>query len=349
MEKVLVGISGGVDSSVSALLLKQQGYEVIGATLLLTDNENANSKMIEDSKRVCEELGIEHIVLDYTKEFKEEVIDNFINEYINGRTPNPCVKCNKEIKIKYLFEKAQELGIEYIATGHYAQKEYDEKNNRYLLKMSNSEKKDQVYFLYNLTQEQLKKIIFPLGEFKDKEEIREIARQNGLGVASKSDSQDICFISDGDYKEFLKSTYAIEYMQKGNIVDRNGKILGKHNGIINYTVGQRKGLGLSVPNPVFVLKLDKEENEVIVGEEENLYSNELIATECNFIMIDNLENEMKVKVKTRYASKLTDAAIIPYNNGEVRVVFDQPQKSIAKGQSVVFYKDEYVVGGGIIK
>lgn len=349
MEKVLVGISGGVDSSVSALLLKQQGYEVIGATLLLTDNKKANNKMIEDSKKVCEELQINHIILDYTKEFKKEVIDNFIDEYINGRTPNPCVKCNKEIKIKYLFEKAEELNIEYIATGHYAQKEYDETNNRYLLKMSCSEKKDQVYFLYNLTQQELKKIIFPLGQFKDKEEIREIARKNNLGVASKSDSQDICFIPDGDYKEFLKNTYAIEYMKQGNIVDIKGNILGKHNGIINYTVGQRKGLGLSMPNPVFVLKLDKEKNEVVVGEEENLYSNELIATDCNFIMIDSLDKEMKVKVKTRYASKLTDATIMPYNNGEVKVVFDLPQKSIAKGQSVVFYEENYIVGGGIIK
>ncbi|MBE5821503.1 MAG: tRNA 2-thiouridine(34) synthase MnmA [Clostridiales bacterium] len=349
MEKALVGISGGVDSSVSALLLKNQGYEVIGATLLLTDNEESNRKMIEDSKKVCEELKIKHILIDCKKEFQKEVIENFIYEYINGRTPNPCIKCNKDIKIKYLFQKAEELGIEYIATGHYAQKEYYETNNRYLLKMSNSEKKDQVYFLYNLTQQELKKIIFPLGGFKDKEEIREIAKQNGLGVASKSDSQDICFIPDGDYKNFLKNTYAIEYMKQGNIVDINGKILGKHNGIINYTVGQRKGLGLSMPNPVFVLKLDKEKNEVIVGEEENLYSNELIAKECNFIMINKLEDEMKVKVKTRYASKLTDAIILPYNDKKVKVIFDKPQKSIAKGQSVVFYKDKYVVGGGIIE
>jgi len=349
MEKALVGISGGVDSSVSALLLKNQGYEVIGETLLLTDNEESNRKMIEDSKKVCEELKIKHILIDCKKEFQKEVIENFIYEYINGRTPNPCIKCNKDIKIKYLFQKAEELGIEYIATGHYAQKEYYETNNRYLLKMSNSEKKDQVYFLYNLTQQELKKIIFPLGGFKDKEEIREIAKQNGLGVASKSDSQDICFIPDGDYKNFLKNTYAIEYMKQGNIVDINGKILGKHNGIINYTVGQRKGLGLSMPNPVFVLKLDKEKNEVIVGEEENLYSNELIAKECNFIMINKLEDEMKVKVKTRYASKLTDAIILPYNDKKVKVIFDKPQKSIAKGQSVVFYKDKYVVGGGIIE
>lgn len=349
MIKVLVGMSGGVDSSVSALLLKKEGYEVIGGTLLLTENEQANNQMLNDAKKACVDLKIEHIVIDLRKEFKESVIDNFIQEYINGRTPNPCIKCNKNIKIKYLLDKAEELGIQYIATGHYAQKEYDESSNRYLLKMSNSEKKDQVYFLYNLTQEQLKKIIFPLGKFKDKSEIREIARQYGLGVASKSDSQDICFIPDGDYKSFLQTTYAKEHIQQGNIVDVNGNILGKHNGIINYTVGQRKGLGLSMPNPVFVLELNKEKNEVVVGEESELYSKELIAIDCNFIGIDILRKEMKVKVKTRYASKLTEALIMPYNNGKVKVIFDIPQKSIAKGQSVVFYNDEYVVGGGIIE
>ena len=349
MKRVIIGMSGGVDSSVAAALLKEEGYEVIGVTLRLWDKDNQYeiSKEAIDAKKVCDRLNIEHYTLDFREEFKDKVIKKFISEYFEGRTPNPCIECNKYLKFKYLLEKATQMDCDYIATGHYAISEYDESINRYLLRKSKADKKDQTYVLYNLTQEQLKKVIFPLGKFDNKEEIRDVAIKIGLDVASKKDSQDICFIPNGNYKEFL-SEYDNNNIKEGNIVDLNGNVLGKHTGIINYTIGQRKGLGLSMPNPTFVVNIDKENNTVIVGQEKDLYTNELEANDLNWIMFDKLEGQMKVKAKTRYSAKLEDATIYMKDEDIVKVIFDNPQRAITRGQAVVFYKDEYIIGGGTI-
>lgn len=350
MKRVIIGMSGGVDSSVAAALLKEEGYEVIGITLRLWDknSEKKISKEAIDAKRVCDQLNIQHYTLDFRDEFKDKVINKFVLEYFEGRTPNPCIECNKYLKFKYLLEKAIDIDCDYIATGHYAICEYDENSDRYLLKKSKADKKDQTYVLYNLTQEQLKRVLFPLGKFNKKEEIREVAIKMGLEVAGKKDSQDICFIPDGNYKEFLKQYDKNNIIRTGNIVDLNGNILGKHTGIINYTIGQRKGLGLSMPNPTFVVNIDKEKNTVIVGEEKDLYTNELQAKNINWIMFDKLEGTMKVKAKTRYSAKLEDATIYMKDEDTVKAIFDNPQRAITKGQAVVFYKDDYIVGGGTI-
>ncbi len=347
MKRVVIGMSGGVDSSVAAAILKQEGYEVIGVTLRLWDQEN-DDKVSEDAKKVCDQLGIEHHTLDFRDEFQDKVINKFVEEYFNGRTPNPCIECNKYLKFEYLLEKAIEMDCDYIAIGHYAISEYDEKLNRYLLKKSDADKKDQSYVLYNLTQDKLAKVIFPLGKFNNKDEIREVANKFGLETASKKDSQDICFIPDGNYKEFLKKYDKDNKIREGNIIDLNGSVLGKHSGIINYTIGQRKGLGLAMPNSVFVVKIDKENNTVVVGNEEDLYTNTLLADNLNWIMFEKLEESMKVKAKTRYSSKLEDATIKMKDENTVEVLFDNPQRAITSGQAVVFYKDDYIVGGGTI-
>ncbi len=350
-KKVFLGMSGGVDSSVAAIILKEQGYEVIGVTLKLWEDEKnkcALSTQVSDAKKVCDKLGIEHHTFDFQELFKEKVIDNFVNEYFEGRTPNPCIECNKYLKFKQLLQKAEEMNVDYIATGHYAMVEFNEELNRYLLKKSNADKKDQTYVLYNLTQDQLKRIIFPLGTFNDKSEIREFAKKYELPVANKPDSQDICFIPSNDYHEFLETNKKQNQINEGNIVDLNGNVLGKHTGIINYTIGQRKGLGITYKEPLFVIDIDKERNEIVVGVEKETYRNELYANNLNWIMFDKLQNKMNVKAKTRYLAKQANATIEMIDNRTAKVIFDEPQKSITKGQSVVFYKDDYVVGGGII-
>ena len=386
-KKVLLGMSGGVDSSVSAILLKQQGYEVIGATMRLWEapiaKENNNLKnevnilqneapekvsdAINDAKKVCENLGIEHHVIDLRDEFKEKVIDNFICTYMCAKTPNPCVECNKFMKFKAFYEFAQKLGCEYIATGHYAKIEYSEKYNQYVLKKANAQGKDQSYFLYGIDKEILPHILFPLADFEDKEDIRKIAEENGLEVARKKDSQEVCFIPDNDYIGFIKNNKEIaqsklkntkrlkanspennnSFDKVGNIVLQNGEILGKHNGLINYTVGQRKGLGISYKEPLYVLKLSKEKNEVIVGVEKDLYSLKLEANELNFLLDIDLSKEVEIEAKVRYRS-LPAKAILKVENGTAKVKFLNPQRAITPGQSVVFYLNNVVLGGGKI-
>ena len=347
-EKVLLGMSGGVDSSVSAVLLKEAGFEVIGCTMNLLDEPNEEA--IKDAKKVCEKLGIEHHVFDCKKEFRCYVMDTFISEYENARTPNPCVECNQYLKFGMFYDKAKELGCKYIATGHYAKKEYSEKYKQYVLRKSSEEKKDQTYFLYTIPREKVEYIIFPLQDNVSKQDTRRLAEQNGLEIADKKDSQEICFIKDDDYQKFLKE-HMKQQPKKGNIVLTTGEILGKHNGLINYTIGQRKGLGISYKEPLYVVALDTHKNQVIVGTEKQLYSSELEAIHLNWIIdVENaLQKGLECFAKIRYRAKEAKAKVIKENE-KIKVVFQEPQRAITKGQSVVFYdEDGIVLGGGKIK
>lgn len=343
---VLLGMSGGVDSSSAAVILKEKGYEVIGATMKLLEQGCLINHAI-DAKKVCDKLDLEHYVFDCEKDFEEYVINDFIKCYECGKTPNPCIECNQYLKFGEFYKKAEELGCDYIATGHYAKIEYSEKYNQYVLKKSNEEQKDQSYFLYRIPKEILSKIIFPLEDFANKEEIRNIARENDLIVADKKESQEICFIPDNDYVSFIKNNSNSKF-KEGNIVTNKGEILGKHNGIINYTVGQRKGLGISYKEPLYVLKIDKEKNEVIVGTEKELYTNEVIIEDVNYLVTDLENKEIEVEAKVRYRAKPAKAKIYPLSDGKLKFVFDEPQRAITPGQSLVFYIDDIVIGGGKI-
>lgn len=341
MKKVLLGMSGGVDSSVAAILLKEQGYEVIGVTMKLWKETDDT-----DAKKVCEYLNIKHYTFDLREEFKLRVINNFCKVYAECKTPNPCIECNRFLKFGVMYEKAKELGCEYIATGHYARVEFDNEYNKYVLKKSNAGKKDQSYVLYSISQELLSKIIFPLSNFESKDEIRTIAKKHGLEVASKPDSEDICFIPDGNYKKFLEENSDIKHTL-GDIVHVDGRILGKHNGLHNYTIGQRKGMGIANPVPLFVVGFNPEKNQVIVGEKDKLFSKELYLEEVN-ILVNEITEKTKVTAKIRYSSQEANAFIYPICDGKMKVEFEEPQRAITPGQSVVFYKGDIVLGGGKI-
>lgn len=341
-KKVMIGMSGGVDSSVSAYILKEQGYNVTGATILMNSCHSFLS--VEDAKKVCKILNIPHITFDLKKEFDQKVIQYFISEYLDGRTPNPCVVCNRYIKFEELLNKAVDLGMDFIATGHYAKVEKE--NGRYLLKKSSNQRKDQTYFLYNLTQEQLSKVLFPLEDL-EKEDVRNIAKKLDLPTHNKPDSQEICFIKDNNYSKFIEENSDVE-VKPGDIVNTKGNKLGKHNGIFNYTVGQRKGLGVPSNKALYVIEIDIEKNEVVVGDDSQGYSSELIAVDINLISIDELEKDMEVDAKIRYGAKESPATISPLENGSILVRFKTPQRAITPGQAVVFYNKEIVVGGGTI-
>lgn len=332
--KIAVGMSGGVDSAVSAFLLKQQGNDVIGITMKLLNNKETN-KSIKDAENICNKIGIKFYVLDLVKEFKDTVIKDFIDNYKNGYTPNPCVLCNKYFKFGKLYEYAKSLGYDYIATGHYV----DIKDNM-LCKCDNN--KDQSYFLYQINKDVIDKIVFPLREFKSKDEIREIAIKNDLIVGNKKDSQEICFIPDDDYVNFLT-----DYIKdkSGNIVLKTGQILGKHNGLYKYTIGQRKGLNISYKSPLYVLDLDIKNNNVIVGSNEDLFKTKLIADNVN--LFENFK-EIDCLAKVRSRGNYVNCHAV-YENDKLIVTFTEPVRAITKGQSVVLYKDNTCLGGGIIK
>ncbi len=342
MGKILVGMSGGVDSSVCATLLKQKGFTVGGVTLNLNDSFDLNN--ITDAKAVCDKLGIEHITAELKEDFKAFVIDNFIDEYIKGNTPNPCIVCNKYIKFGKMLEIAKQNGYQKIATGHYAQIKYE--NGRYLLCKAEDKTKDQTYVLYCLSQEQLACAEFPLGALS-KVQVREIAEKENLVSARKKDSQDICFVPDGDYASFIEKT--VDFVSKtGDYINLSGERLGEHKGVIHYTVGQRKGLGIALGKPAFVISKDAETNKVVLGDEEFLFYKKVQVTNLNFIPFDNLEKEMEVTAKLRYSQKEQKAVIKPMDNGDVLVEFSEPQRAPSAGQAAVFYDGDIVVGGGTI-
>lgn len=353
MKKALIAMSGGVDSSLAAKLTKDAGYDCIGCTMKLYDNDDAGNGQertccslddVEDARSVAYKLGIPYYVFNFTDDFRRKVISKFASSYERGLTPNPCIDCNRYMKFEKLFERAKILGCDYVVTGHYAR--IEESGGKYFLKKALDETKDQSYVLYSMTQEQLAHTLFPLGALR-KTDVRAIAEESGFVNAAKPDSQDICFVPDGDYGAFLERYTGKKYEQ-GAFVDTDGNVLGTHRGTVRYTVGQRKGLGLALGKPMYVKKIDCESNTVTLTDESGLYSNALMTGEFNWISGQPPAEEIRCKAKIRYRQRGEAAAAYPRPDGSVRIVFDAPQRAITAGQAVVLYNGETVLGGGRI-
>ena len=355
-EKVVVGMSGGVDSSVAAWLLKQQGYDVIGVTMQIWQEEETEQveenggccglSAVEDARRVAGMLEIPHYVMNFRKEFKENVIDYFVSEYLHGRTPNPCIACNRYVKWESLLKCSMEIGADYIATGHYARIDRMP-NGRYAIRNSVTAKKDQTYALYNLTQEQLAHTLMPVGAYT-KEQIRAFASEIGLVVANKPDSQEICFIPDHDYAAYIERESGETVPGEGNFVDKEGNVLGKHKGITHYTIGQRKGLNIAFGKPAFVTEIRTDTNEVVLGDNEDVFSKTLLCDHVNYMGMEALSEPRRVLAKIRYSHQGEYCTIYPCEDGKIRCGFESPVRAVTPGQAVVFYEGEYVLGGGTI-
>ena len=352
----VIAMSGGVDSSVSALLMLERGYACTGVTMKLFNNEDIGlsplaSKCcglddIADAKSVCDRLGIEHFTFNFGDRFKREVIGRFIEAYEHGRTPNPCIDCNRYLKFDELFKKARELGCDYVVTGHYAQISYDEDRQRFLLRKAADPAKDQSYVLYSLTQEQLAHVIFPLGGLT-KPQVRQIAEDHGFVNARKHDSQDICFVPDGSYVDFIEQRTGKKY-PPGDFVDENSKVLGRHKGIVRYTVGQRKGLGLALPQPMYVKELDMRRNSVVLTTSTGLFTRFAIAKDINLIDCERIEEPRRLKARVRYHQPEQWATVTQPDADTLQIEFDEPQRAVTRGQAVVLYDGDVVAGGGTI-
>ncbi len=354
-KKVVIGMSGGVDSSVAAWLLQRQGYEVMGVTMQIWQDEDPDTEAenggccglsaVEDARRVASALGIPYYVMNFKKDFKERVIDYFMDEYLQGRTPNPCIACNRYVKWESLLQKSLAIGADFIATGHYAQVE-QLPNGRYAVKRSKTAAKDQTYALYNLTQEQLSRTLMPVGAYT-KEEIRSMAEELGLLVAKKPDSQEICFVPDKDYARFIEE-HAGRKIPEGNFVWTDGTVIGRHKGITHYTVGQRKRLGLSMGRPVVVTKICPDTNEVVIGEEQDVFCQSLRANRLNWMAAEQPKGEARFLAKIRYNHKGALCSVRMTGEHEAECIFDEPVRAVTPGQAVVFYDGDYVAGGGTI-
>ena len=356
-KKVVIAMSGGVDSSVAAYLLQKQGYDVIGVTMQVWPKENCSIdtrekgccglSAVNDARAVAQKLNIPYYVVNFRDIFKEKVIDYFCHEYSQGKTPNPCLKCNQYIKFDALLNKARQLGAEYIATGHHAKIEFNKVSNRYLLKKAQDDKKDQTYFLYTMTQDQLAHTLMPIGEM-DKTHVRKIAKEIELSVADKKESQEICFVIDDNYRNFLLQKNP-DNVKPGNILDLDENILGTHNGIAFYTIGQRKGMGVAAKHPLYVKTIDKKTNTIVAAQKKDLFSGELFANELNMIKIVKEGKSFKADIKVRYGETSTKGSVVFLDKDNIKVVFDEPVWAITPGQSVVFYDGNDVIGGATIK